>query len=166
MKFDFFVDITKFQTECSSNQKIITVKFRNQEYTVLLDNYKRGIRTVMVNNKRIKFGWKKVEDIYKIVLDGVEYDVNFSKNFKVDLGKKSSDSKEEEEVNILAPIPGLVIDVKKEIGKSVKKGDCVIILSAMKLENEIASPRDGVVKNMFVKRGATVSKNEILAIIV
>lgn len=165
MKLNLSIDGVNLQIECISEKDFLTIKCNNNEYSVRLDDYKRGIRTILVNNRRIKFGWKKVGDMYRIVLSGIEYEVNFSRNFDFAVSQKSADSTDEE-VKITAPIPGLVVDVKKEIGKPVKKGECVIILSAMKLENEIPSPRDGIVKNILVKRGNTVAKNDVLVVIV
>ncbi len=63
---------------------------------------------------------------------------------------------------IVAPMPGTVLSVKVNPGSTVKQGDILVILEAMKMENEILAPRDGVVANVLVSQGASVSTGDIL----
>ena len=64
--------------------------------------------------------------------------------------------------DLKAPMPGLVIDVMVEAGQKVHKGDSLLILEAMKMENVLKSPGDGVVKKIKVEKGAAVNKNQVL----
>lgn len=64
--------------------------------------------------------------------------------------------------NIKAPMPGLILDLKVKSGDAVKKGDVVLILEAMKMENIIKSPGDGVVKEVKVSLKQSVEKNQVL----
>ena len=66
---------------------------------------------------------------------------------------------------ILAPMPGILLRYATEIGAHVKKGDAVLYLEAMKMENAIPSPIDGIVKELSVQPGNWVAKNDILAVI-
>jgi biotin carboxyl carrier protein len=63
---------------------------------------------------------------------------------------------------IKAPMPGTILSIKVSPGSSVKKGDILIILEAMKMENEIIAPRDGVVAEIFTSNGASVSTGDVL----
>ena len=63
---------------------------------------------------------------------------------------------------VKAPMPGNINDVRVKAGQSVKKGDILLILEAMKMENEIMAPRDGVVASVNVSKGATVSTGDLL----
>ena len=63
---------------------------------------------------------------------------------------------------IKAPMPGLILDLKVKAGDEVKKGDVVLILEAMKMENIIKSPGDGVVKEVKVNLKQSVEKNQVL----
>jgi biotin carboxyl carrier protein len=63
-----------------------------------------------------------------------------------------------------SPMPGLILDFKVPEGAEVKKGQVIIILEAMKLENDIAAPCDGKV-NFVTSKGANVDTNDILAVI-
>ena len=63
-----------------------------------------------------------------------------------------------------APMPGTVIDFKATNGAAVKKGQTVLILEAMKMENEIVAPADGVITFVAAK-GASVNTDDLLAVI-
>lgn len=65
-------------------------------------------------------------------------------------------------MQIKAPMPGLVLSVLVAEGDEVKKGDNLLVLEAMKMENMIKSPTDGVVKKIEIKQGNKVEKNELL----
>ncbi len=64
--------------------------------------------------------------------------------------------------DIKAPMPGIIIDVNVKEGDQVVSGDPLVILEAMKMENAICSPKDAIVKSVFVKTGNTVEKNKLL----
>ena len=69
----------------------------------------------------------------------------------------------QESVN--APMPGNILDVRVKAGDSVKKGQILLILEAMKMENEILAPKDGKVVAVNVTKGATVNSGDALVII-
>jgi len=64
--------------------------------------------------------------------------------------------------SINAPMPGIIIDLKVEKGQSVKKGDTLLILEAMKMENAIICPKDTTIKEIHTSVGQTVDKNKLL----
>ena len=66
---------------------------------------------------------------------------------------------------LLAPMPGLVIKYLVEVGASVKAGDPVVVLEAMKMENNLAAPCDGTVKALSCSSGDSVAKDVVLAVI-
>lgn len=63
---------------------------------------------------------------------------------------------------ISSPMPGTIIDVKVSLGQAVKKGDVVCVLEAMKMENDIPAPCDGVVTSINTQKGASVAANDLL----
>lgn len=66
---------------------------------------------------------------------------------------------------VTAPIPGVVSDLKVSKGDMVKAGSVLLVLEAMKMENEIYSPSDGMVEEIYVKIGQQVSRDERLVLI-
>ena len=66
---------------------------------------------------------------------------------------------------VTSPMPGTILDVKVSQGAAVKKGDVLMILEAMKMENEIMCPRDGTVASVNASKGATVESGTLLCVI-
>ena len=66
---------------------------------------------------------------------------------------------------VTAPMPGPILDVKVAAGAAVKKGDVLMILEAMKMENEILAPCDGTVAALNVSKGTTVETGTVLCVI-
>ncbi len=66
---------------------------------------------------------------------------------------------------VASPMPGNILDVKVAAGTAVKKGDVLMILEAMKMENEIMAPCDGTVSSVAVQKGAAVESGAVLCVI-
>jgi biotin carboxyl carrier protein len=66
---------------------------------------------------------------------------------------------------LTAPMPGTIVRYEKQEGDSVSQGETVVVLEAMKMENNLASPVDGTVKAIHFNQGATVTKDDVLCII-
>ena len=64
--------------------------------------------------------------------------------------------------NVTAPMPGTVLDVKVSVGQAVQAGETVVVLEAMKMENEIPAPVAGTVTGILVQKGATVDTDAVL----
>ena len=67
--------------------------------------------------------------------------------------------------NVTSPLPGNILQIKVQNGQSVKSGDVLIIIEAMKMENEVLAPQDGVVKQILVSKGAVVATGDVLVVI-
>ena len=66
-------------------------------------------------------------------------------------------------VKVNAPMPGKILSVKASAGQAVKKGDVIMILEAMKMENEVVAPQDGTVASINVAAGDSVEAGAVLA---
>lgn len=114
---------------------------------------------------------------YKITVNGTEYDVVVEETSggqasgapaaksapaKKAPAKKAS-SGAQGGIKVSAPMPGKILSVKVSAGNAVKKGDVIMILEAMKMENEIVAPEDGTVASIEVNEGASVEAGSVLA---
>ncbi len=66
-------------------------------------------------------------------------------------------------VQVTAPMPGKILGVKAAVGQAVKRGEVLLVLEAMKMENEIVAPEDGTVASINVTTGSSVEAGEIIA---
>lgn len=105
-----------------------------------------------------------VEDKKHIIkINGVEYDVELRDKYDEllkSLGMEGLGATAHKDLK--APMPGLVLEIMVSPGQEVVKGDPIMILEAMKMENVIKSPGDAVVKSIGIKTGQAVEKNEVL----
>ena len=64
-----------------------------------------------------------------------------------------------------SPMPGTILSVNVSVGQAVKTGDVLMVLEAMKMENDIVAPCDGTVKQLLVSKGSTVNTDDVLAVL-
>ena len=70
-----------------------------------------------------------------------------------------------EGTKIKCPMPGTILDVRVSAGDAVKKGDVLMVLEAMKMENEIQAPADGKVAGVYTAKGSSVNAGDLLIVI-
>lgn len=101
--------------------------------------------------------------ILSIVINGITYRVNVENELDQLLKKLGMDKMASDKVNsVKAPMPGLVLRIHVKPGDAVKKGDGLLVLEAMKMENVIKSPSDAVIKKITVSERTAVDKNQML----
>ncbi|MBP3622189.1 MAG: biotin/lipoyl-binding protein [Lachnospiraceae bacterium] len=66
-------------------------------------------------------------------------------------------------ITVASPMPGKILSVKSSVGAAVKKGDVILVLEAMKMENEVVAPEDGTVASINVSAGDSVEAGDTLA---
>jgi biotin carboxyl carrier protein len=66
-------------------------------------------------------------------------------------------------IKVASPMPGKILDVKAKVGDAVKKGQVILILEAMKMENEVVAPEDGTVASIDTTTGSMVEAGDTLA---
>ena len=123
---------------------------------------------VKVDGKEYKVFVEETEEGKILVhCDGDVYEVETKKDAEPSaierLHKKQIT--EEGRLEITAPLPGIIYDIKIRQGANVKQGQSLFTLMAMKMENDITAPRDGVVKEIKVKKDDNVNKGDLLAVI-
>lgn len=160
-------------------------------FSVILQNSAHSVEktedSIKVNQKQITWDLKWVED-RKIHLirenKSIEAELlsvdRTTKTLQIRIGHRTATLKLKDRFDLLlekmgmsingngslkdikAPMPGLILDLKIKPGDEVKKGDVVLILEAMKMENIIKSPGDGIVKEVKVSLKQSVEKNQVL----
>ena len=125
-----------------------------------------GILSLLLNNHSLEAIVEERENGWEVLIRGELYSVDVQDERAYRLARARGTVAEiTGEATIESPMPGLIIDVLVEPNQIVQKGDKIVILESMKMENELRSPRDGVVKHVYVGPGASVEKNQVLATI-
>ena len=104
------------------------------------------------------------KDTFEVSLHGRTHEVTIVDPRRLRSGQ-NSDRHHHGAVEILAPMPGKVVRVQAEAGATVEKGAGVVVVEAMKMQNEMKAPRAGVVVSIKVKPGDTVNAGDVLAVI-
>lgn len=133
------LDVIKTQ----SNTFHILKNHKSVEAELLDSNFNRKQYLISVNN-----------NTYNVLISD-DLDLLIEK-----MGFATSASKQIDK--IVAPMPGLILELNVKAGEEVKENDNLLILEAMKMENVITSPRDGKIKSVAVKVGDAVDKNSLL----
>jgi biotin carboxyl carrier protein len=96
-------------------------------------------------------------------INGHQHEIHIKDRFDLLLDKMGLNQADTRKLNDLrAPMPGLILNIKVKPGQEVKQGDPILILEAMKMENILKAPGDGVVKDVRVSVRQNVEKNQIL----
>jgi biotin carboxyl carrier protein len=104
------------------------------------------------------------KEVFEVNIHGRSHEVTIVDPKRLRSGQ-NSDRHHQGAAQILAPMPGKVVRVQTEAGAAVEKGDGVVVVEAMKMQNEMKSPRAGVVVSINVKPGDTVNAGDVLAVI-
>ena len=145
-QFDFSFDETRFDWDC--------IEVKGGQFHILHKGYSLVADIVTATPS---------EKIFVIRINNSNYSVQLKDRFDEllhSLGMDNLNNKKESEIK--APMPGRVLDVMIAVGDAVAKGDSVMVLEAMKMENVIKSPADGVVKKISISKEQVVEKNEVL----
>ena len=130
---------------------------------IALDNGQYHIR---YKNKSYPAEIVKIDRESKTVdlkIQGQRYTVRLRDEIDLLMEKMGMSASAAGKVNsIKAPMPGLIIDLRVSAGDTVKAGDPLLILEAMKMENIIKASGEGVVKNVKIKKGDSVEKGQVM----
>jgi biotin carboxyl carrier protein len=103
--------------------------------------------------------------VYEVSLGGQTYTVGVQDERTAALASLAGEGHVSGDTAIRAPMPGLVSHVVAPEGTLVARGQPVIVLEAMKMENDLTAPRAGIVRRIHVARGQTVNQNDVLAVV-
>jgi biotin carboxyl carrier protein len=123
-------------------------------FHILKDDKSYTAEVVQVDHQAKTFTFK---------INGATQTVSVKDRFDLLLDQLGMSNANAQKVNdIKAPMPGLILEIKVQPGQEVKKGDPIMILEAMKMENILKSPGDGIIKDIKVSVRQNVEKNQVL----
>jgi len=124
-----------------------------------------GDQSYDIYARRITKSDERQSQTYEILFAGHRFEVKVEDERTRLLSGRAAASATTSEATVNAPMPGLVVGVPLDVGATVAAGQTVVVLEAMKMENDLASPIAGVLKEVRVTKGQTVDQGEVLVII-
>ncbi|MCA9934206.1 MAG: hypothetical protein H6662_16420 [Ardenticatenaceae bacterium] len=153
---DFEIDIDH-EDEITVNGETYTIDFQTLA--------EAGLTSLLINNRSLEGAVEERGDVWEVLMLGKLYAVKVQDERSYRLAQARGVTTESGGGDVKAPMPGMIIAVPVSVGDVVQKGDKVIILESMKMENELRAPRDGVVVQVRTEPGASVEKDQLLVVI-
>ena len=136
-------------------------KINGNEYAVAINDVCDTTAKVTVNGEEYTLEWEKpVEEKPVVKVQPVA-----AKPAPAPAAKPAAAAVAVDGHAIKTPLPGVIIDVKVNVGDTVAKGQTVVVLEAMKMENNINADRDGKVTDIRVAKGDTVADGTVLVVL-
>ena len=161
MRFRLVVDGEPHEIETERGLKLIRVRVDGAEYR---GQVRRAGDEFMVRigtkGHRVRFEGREtwIDDArYPISISGIQDDRGPRSETATSGGRAS--------LQVRAPMPGRVVRVFAEAGKRVKRGQTLVVLEAMKMQNEIPAPRDGVVREVAVVEGESITADRVVVVL-
>jgi biotin carboxyl carrier protein len=140
------------------------IKYQGKIVDIKLHEDPNGFSYIVWKNKKYLLDViERNQNRYTVMINGVWY--SFTVETPISLKRRrylEEKGETSSSVSIEAPMPGKIIDILVEEGSEVKEGEPIIILEAMKMQNEIASHVTGVVKSITVKKNDSVMKDDVM----
>jgi len=164
MKYITTVDNHEFTIELNPNNQILV---NGEPYTLDFEQMAdSGVYSLLLNNHSVQAMVEERDKVYEVQILGELYQVQVQDERAYRLAQaRGSIADTHGEALVKSPMPGIILKVLVADGQAVTKGDKVIILESMKMENELRAPRDGLVHHVSVAAGASVEKGQVLVTI-
>ncbi len=125
-----------------------------------------SLYSLIIDNRSHELFVEERDDEYEVLLDGELFRLKVQDEWARRLANIQRKSRTQTgDLPIKAPMPGAVLAVDVEPGQHVEKGQGLVVLGAMKMENQIKAPRDGVVKAIHCQQGQTVEQGRVLVVL-
>lgn len=125
-----------------------------------------GVTSLLLNNRSLEAVVAPLDDAWEVLIMGELYSVQVQDERMHRLSQaRSAVHHLDGDATITSPMPGIIIAVPVVEGDEVQKGDKLIILESMKMENELRSPCAGIVSRIHIAAGASVEKGQVLVVI-
>ena len=140
------------------------IRYQGKKVDIRLREDPDGFSYIVWKNKKYMLDIiEKNQNRYTVMINGVWH--SFTVETPISLKRRKfleQHGDASSSVSIEAPMPGKIIDIMVEEGSEVKEGEPILILEAMKMQNEISSHMSGIVKSVAVKKNDSVMKDDIL----
>ena len=165
MNSEVKVDNSVYQVRYAKEGGLLKIEIAGREYLVDAVSSSENSISLLINNKSYDVIADGREDGYSIVIHGQAFQVDFFDPRAHKPVEGAGHSRPQGQQTILAPMAGQIIKVAVRKGDLIKDGDGLVVLEAMKMENELKSRGAGEVQEIFVENGDVVAPGQRLMII-
>lgn len=162
MAYILKIEDKEYRGDITKAGNLLNVSLDGNNFQVEIARMDKDHFTLIIDNKPYEIFF---ETQSQLTINGEVYSFEIIDEQLAKVLKAGPEATHKKEVIITAPMPGLVIEVEVNEGDIVKKGQGLLIIEAMKMQNEFKSPRDGTVKKIMVKKGSTVNSRDPLVVI-
>lgn len=156
----------EYKTEITQHNDFIEGMINDELFSGNIIKIREGVYHLIINNSSYNLELvKHIPEEKKMIVkvNNTSYTIDIRDKYDDLLHAMGLDNMLTKKVNDMkAPMPGMVLNILVAEGQEVKKGDAIIVLEAMKMENVLKSPTDGIIKKIVVKKGMAVEKNQLL----
>jgi biotin carboxyl carrier protein len=165
MKLQAEIDGKTSDVEVRRDGDRLFARVDGQEYELEVSEPEPGVFLLKHNGCVFNtFALERSDGSIEVNLNGKSFSIQVTDPKRL-RGSGSEHSHDHGLVEIKTAMPGKVVRILTAVGKSVEKGSGVIVVEAMKMQNEMRSPKDGVIKEIRVSEGVTVNAGEVLVVI-
>ena len=159
MKYITTIDDKEFIIELLDDKR---VSVNGEIYPVDFESVSgQPVYSLIVDGKSHEAYAQEVDNEWQVLLRGRLYSVTVEDEREKRLRAAAGGGVAETgEYHLKAPMPGLVVAIPVEEGQEVKKGEVLLVLESMKMQNELKAPRDGIVSRIKVKPGESVEQKQ------
>lgn len=162
---NYFSKINQSEIKIDINDKSVLVDGHAVNCNLAPINAK-GLHLLTVGGKTYEVFCHKKDGKYKVSFTNFNFSISVDDEKSRNLKKLIKiESVAPDHFKIKSPMPGLIIRVNVTEGDSVSGGQSLVIIEAMKMENEICAPYDGTITQLFVKEGRSVDKEAVLMVL-
>tara|TARA_Y100000590_G_scaffold99448_1_gene113074 strand:+ start:95 stop:487 length:393 start_codon:yes stop_codon:yes gene_type:complete len=122
-------------------------------------------RKVTVDGESFEVELEKIEDAWRVIIDGSQFEVQIEQERSSPKREGRSRNSSSRSGNISSPIPGKVVSIHVSVGDQVEEGAVLLILEAMKMQNEVQAPISGTVTELNCETGDSIEANSPLVVI-
>lgn len=154
MKYTVHIDASSFELHSEKMDDLDARFLADDHLHVISDNKNYDARLEAID---------MISRTMTVNVNGVSYDLEIKDEYDELLHEMGLDVVPEQKMtDVRAPMPGLVLKVMVKVGDAIQKGDQLVILEAMKMENVLQAEGDGTIKSIEVSKGDTVDKTQVL----
>lgn len=165
MKYKATVDGTDFTLDVEGAGEIVVDGERYEVDLRTIDGV--HLYSLIIDRRSYELHVDRNEGLYTVIVDGNRYPVDVGDaRLKELIAMSQRISEDSGSATVDAPMPGLVVKVLVAVGDTVEEDQGLVILEAMKMENEIRSPVAGVVRQVGATAGQAVNLGDLLAVVV